>query len=262
MSQLAGKRAVIVGGTGDIGLATARLLAGRGVEVIITGRKIGRARDRAASLGPDVVGMQVDPGDEGDLRRLFAEVGEFDHLLVTLGLQSVALPFAQLSDADFQLALDGKFFYYTRTLRAALGKVKESVTWLTGSAGRAAIPGLSNYGATCGALHGLLGSLALELAPLRLNCVASGMAKTEFWSGIGMPAEARESMYEGAARMLAVGFVAGPEEIAEAMAFAALNRYTTGTILDTSGGIVLGRVIPEDNKASLGAQPAPLLQPA
>lgn len=254
MQNLSGKKAVVIGGTGDIGLATAKLLVGAGAQTIITGRKLERARDRAASLGPLGSAMQVDPGSDTDLNRLFAETGNFDYLLVTLGLQALALPFVQLTDEIFQQALDGKFFYYTRTLRAALGHVGESVTWLTGSAGRTALPGLGSYGATTGALHGMLGSLAMELAPLRINCVASGLARTEFWSKLGMPAEAEAAMYEEGAKMLPVGYVAGPEDIAEAMFFAAVNRYSTGTIMDTSGGQPLGRLLPDERGAAFGAQ--------
>ena len=238
------KTAIILGGTGDIGLETARLFQQNAVQVVITGRERHRLKQRLALLGPGVRGETVDPGDEADLRRLFQEVGAFEYLVVTLGLQAQALPFDQLTDDDFQKAIDEKFFYYIRSLRAARGLVRESVTWLTGSAGRAALPGLSNYGATVGALHGAQPGLAMELAPVRLNSVASGIVRTDFWGKLGLSQEQQDAMYDEAAAMIPLGQVPGPRPIAEALYFAATNTYTTGMVFDTSGGVVLGRALP------------------
>lgn len=130
---------------------------------------------------------------------------------------------------------------YIRALRASWGLVKESITWLTGSASNAAIPGLGNYGAMCGACHGIIGSLVMKRAPVRINAVACGLTRTEAWGKLGMPAEAQNEMYENFARFLPTQSVALPEAIAESMFFAATNRYATGTVTDTSGGMVRGR---------------------
>jgi NAD(P)-dependent dehydrogenase (short-subunit alcohol dehydrogenase family) len=252
MSKPDQKLAVIVGGTGDIGIETGKLFIEHGAQVIITGRNQQRVAERVKLLGPAGHGERVDPGDEADLKRLFAKTGQFDYLVVTLGLQAQALPFAQTTDQDYQAALNAKFFYYIRSLRAALGHVKESVTWLTGSAGRAALPGLSNYGATCGALHGAQGGLAIELAPIRLNSVASGIVQTDFWTKLGLNEQQKSAMYADAATMIPAGVVPGPRPIAEALYFAATNIYTTGSIFDTSGGVVLGRMMPGERKAAFG----------
>ena len=253
MSKLGRKLAVIVGGTGDIGIETGKLFIENGARVIITGRNQKRVDERVKLLGPGGGhGEQVDPSDEADLKRFFTKAGQFDYLVVTLGLQAQALPLAQTTDKDYQTALDEKFFYYVRSLRAALGHVKGSVTWLTGSAGRAALPGLSNYGATCGALHGAQGGLAMELAPIRLNSVASGIVQTDFWTKLGLNEQQKSAMYADAATMIPVGIVPGPKPIAEALYFAATNVYTTGSIFDTSGGVVLGRMLPGERKAAFG----------
>ncbi|WFP60477.1 SDR family NAD(P)-dependent oxidoreductase [Mesorhizobium sp. WSM4904] len=157
--------AVIVGGTGDIGHATAKLFVKAGARVIITGRQRERAAARAQLLGPLARGDAVSPADEADLRHFFGEIGTFDHLVLTLGTQSITLPFAQLNDGHMRDAMDSKYMAYTRTLRAALGHVQQSVTWLTSAAARTALPGLSNYAAPNGALHAMMGPLAMELAP-------------------------------------------------------------------------------------------------
>jgi NAD(P)-dependent dehydrogenase (short-subunit alcohol dehydrogenase family) len=122
-----------------------------------------------------------------------------------------------------------------------MGQDRQSVTWLTGAAARSALPGMSNYAASNGALHAIMGPLAMELLPVRINCVASGLARTNFWRNLGMPAEAQAAMYAGAEQSIPLRHVAEPDEIAHALLFGATNSYT-GTILEPDGGLHLGTV--------------------
>lgn len=238
------KTAVIIGGTGDIGHATARLFVDAGAAVIITGRAVARVQDRAAALGRTARGMVVDPADVEQVRAFFSAVGQFDFLLLTLGTQALTMPFAQLSEDEIMRGMTEKFLFYTRVLRLGWGQIRESVTWLTGAAARVAQPGLSNYAAPNGALHAMIGPLAMELAPVRINCVAAGVTRTNFWRQLGMADDAVASMYAGAEQLLPLRRVAEPEEIAHALFYVATNPYTTGTILDPNGGLHLGSIGP------------------
>jgi NAD(P)-dependent dehydrogenase (short-subunit alcohol dehydrogenase family) len=251
--KLSEKTAVIVGGTGDIGHATARLFVEAGASVVVTGRDRTRAEAKAAALGPLARGAAVDPADEGQLRQFFAATGPFDYLLVTIGTQALTKPFAQLTDDDLRKGMSEKLLHYSRVLRAALGRVRESVTWLTGAAARTAVPGLGNYAAANGALHAVMGPLAVELLPVRINCVASGLVRTDFWNKLGMSFEDQSAMYSGAEASIPLRHVAAPDEIAHALFFAATNTYTTGTVLDTNGGLHLGRVDAPGERAPFGS---------
>jgi NAD(P)-dependent dehydrogenase (short-subunit alcohol dehydrogenase family) len=153
-------------------------------------------------------------------------------------MQAVTMSFVELSEEQLLRAMN----FYTRTLRLAWDKILQSVTWLTGAAARSALPGMSNYAASNGALHAIVGPLAMELLPVRINCVASGLVRTNFWRNLGMPAEAQAAMYAGAEQSIPLRHVAEPEEIAHALLFAATNSYTTGTILEPDGGLHLGTV--------------------
>jgi len=246
--------ALIVGGTGDIGHATAKLFVEAGARVIITGRQRERAAAKAQLLDPSARGHAVSPDDEAELRRFFGEIGAFDHLVLTLGTQSITLPFAQLNDEHLRDAMDSKYMAYTRTLRAALGYVQQSVTWLTGAAARTALPGLSNYAAPNGALHAMMGPLAMELAPIRINCVAAGLTHTAFWKNLGMSEVEQAAMFSESKRHIPIGHIAQPEEIAEALFFAATNTYTTGTVLDTCGGLQMGQVPGRPDQATFGGR--------
>jgi NAD(P)-dependent dehydrogenase (short-subunit alcohol dehydrogenase family) len=241
--RLDGKSAVIIGGTGDIGHATARLFVAAGATVVITGRTRERVAAKVAALASNARGVAVDPSDESQLRHLFVDHGGFDYALLTLGTQAVTMPFEHLPEEQLLQGMNEKFLYYTRALRAGLGQVRESVTWLTGAAARTALPGLSGYAAPNGALHSMARPLAMELAPVRINCVSSGLARTNFWSHLGMAAEEQAVMYSGAKDTIPVGYLAGPEDLAHAMLFAATNRYMTGAVLDLDGGLHLGRML-------------------
>ena len=142
--RLDNRTAVIVGGTGDTGHATARLFIDAGASVVITGRTAARAEEKASVLGSRARGIAVNPSAEGDLRRLFSTTGACDYL------REISL-------------------FYTRALRVGWRDVKQSVTWLTGAAARTALAGMSNYAASNGALHAMTGPLAMELAPVRIG---------------------------------------------------------------------------------------------
>lgn len=246
--------AIIIGGTGDIGHSTAKLFAEAGARVIVTGRAQERAEARARSLGASARGLAVSPTSEADLRGLFGEIGAFDYLLLTLGTQSITLPFAQLNDDHLRQAIDTKYMAYTRALRAALGHVRQSVTWLTGAAARTALPGLSNYAAPNGALHAMMGPLAIELAPVRINSVAAGLTHTAFWKNLGMSDAEEKAMFSASKQHIPVGHAAQPDDIAQALFFAATNTYTTGTVLDTCGGLQMGQMPARPDQASFGGR--------
>ena len=240
--NLNNRKALIIGGTGDIGHATAKLFIENGATAIITGRNAERTNARASELGKKATGFAVDPADEKQVQKLFDEAGSVDYVLLTLGTQTLTMPFMQLPEKQLVMGMEEKFLFYTRALRAGWGKVKESVTWLTGAAATSAVPGLSNYAAPNGALHAMMGPLAMELAPVRINCVAAGVTKTHFWANLGMSPQEQEGVYDGARQNFPLKRIAEPAQIAEAMFYAATNSVTTGSILNPDGGIHLGKV--------------------
>lgn len=252
--HLSGKQAVIVGGTGDIGWASARQFADNGASVLITGRTSESVSRRIAERQSRIHGDTVDPYDSEALSALFRSVGRFDYLAVTLGTQATTTVFAELEEEQIVRAIETKLLSYTRVLRAALPYVTQSVTWLTAAAARSALPGLSGYAAPNGALHAMLGPLAMELAPVRINCISPGLTRTAFWDRLGMSPADQETMFTGAAQTIPLRRVGAADEIAHAMLFAATNAYLTGAILDLSGGLQLGTVPPAPADVSYGNQ--------
>ena len=83
----------------------------------------------------------------------------------------------------------------------------------------------------------MVGGLARELAPRRVNAVSPGVIDTAWWSQA--PAAVRQVVFEEQARTLPVGRVGQPEDVAQSVLFMATNGFTTGSIVECDGGLHL-----------------------
>jgi NAD(P)-dependent dehydrogenase (short-subunit alcohol dehydrogenase family) len=89
----------------------------------------------------------------------------------------------------------------------------------------------------CGAVEALTRSLAVELAPLRVNAVAPGVVRSPLWRD--MDATDRERMYAAVGATLPAGRVGEVEDVARAYLYCVTQPWTTGTVLAVDGGAVL-----------------------
>ncbi|MGO8920775.1 MAG: SDR family oxidoreductase [Stellaceae bacterium] len=238
--MLEGRKAVVIGGSSGIGLATADALAKAGAAVAITGRDAGKVAAAAAALGNGVNGHVVDGKDAAAMSAFFAKLGALDHLVVALGGGSAIGPFQQLDEPTMRAGFDNKFWPYLNAVRAGAPHLSRSgsITLVTGAAARRAIKGMSGLAAVNRALHAMIGPLALEYAPIRVNAVSPGLIPTPYWDR--MPADARQAMYDRSAASVPVGRVGTPADIAGAVLFLAGSSFTTGAIIDCDGGARLG----------------------
>ncbi|WP_037604373.1 SDR family oxidoreductase [Streptacidiphilus rugosus] len=235
------ERVVILGGTSGIGLAAAELLLTRGNEVWIAGRDEERLERALKALDvPAAKGRTVDATDEERLAAFFAEVGPFDHLVVTLTANGGVTSLADLTASELRRHHEGKLIPHLLAVKAALGTLREdgSVTLVGAISSQLSAAGLLVLASANAAVETASRILAAELAPRRVNAVSPGVIDTPWWDWV--PEAARTETVAGAAAGTAVGRPGRPEEVAHAIAFLVENTYTTGVVLPVDGGARLG----------------------
>ena len=235
-----GEKVVVVGGSSGMGFAAARALTEAGASVIIAARSREKLDSARSALGGTTEARVLDFTNEKQVRDLFASLGVFDHLVITGAGAPAWGQFRELSAGALRSAFETKFWGYFYCAQQALPHLRRdgSLTFVTGSASRAALPGTSGLAAVNGAIAAMARTLAKELAPLRVNVISPGLVDTPAYDG--MPAEAKETLFRQISASLPVGRVGRPEEIGAAVLFLVENGFTTGAVLDVDGGAAVG----------------------
>jgi NAD(P)-dependent dehydrogenase (short-subunit alcohol dehydrogenase family) len=232
--QLAGKKVVVVGGSSGIGLATAELAQKSGAEVVIASRSAEKLNAAAGRIGAKAI--QVDVTSDDSVASLFRQCGAVDHVVVTAA-QLKTGPFRSVAMDDVRATLEGKFWGAWRCARSAEINSGGSLTLVSGFLSVRPRPNSAIVCAANGALESLTRSLALELAPVRVNCVSPGIIDTPIRAA--MPEAARREMLEKTAAALPVRRVGVGEDIAKQILAFMDNGFATGAIVYIEGGGML-----------------------
>jgi len=248
MIDLAGRSAVVTGGSRGIGRASALLLARAGADVAVT-YQTRRAEAEAVvaeirGLGRRGFALGGDLSDPDTARRLAAEVarqfGGLDCFVANAGIWPAdGVPLARMAEDRWRATMAANLDAVFHSTRAALGVMRPGgrVVIVSSTAGQRGEAGHADYAATKGAVIALTKSLAIECAPdILVNCVAPGWVDTEMCA----PAFAdggRERIAEG----IPLRRVPPPEDIAGPILFLCsdLARHLTGEVLNVNGGSVL-----------------------
>jgi NAD(P)-dependent dehydrogenase (short-subunit alcohol dehydrogenase family) len=232
--DLPGQTVMVIGGSSGIGLETARLARARGADVILTARDPDRLHRVGLELRASIAAF--DATDFGRLGRFFdALPAPIDHLLVT-GPGPHDMP---LNGFDLNAArrdIDAHLLLPLQVARHGASKVRPGGTLLfmgcTG--GRRTAAGLAFTAALTAALPAMAKSLALELAPIRVNLIAAGFVDTPLSaSSLGdRIGELREQLRT----TLPIGRVVGPADIAALAVHLMTNTAVTGATFDIDGG--------------------------
>ncbi|BBX05296.1 SDR family NAD(P)-dependent oxidoreductase [Mycolicibacterium sp. ELW1] len=236
-TELSGQTALVTGGTAGIGLACARLLAGAGATVIVTGRDRRRGAAAVGQISGQASFVAADLSDAGAVQALVDRVGEVDILVNN----AASFPGALTVDQDlttFQTTFDtnvrGTYFLTAGLVPGMLRRRRGSIVNITSMVASKGVGGASTYGASKAAVEALTRSWAVEFGPfgVRVNSVAPGPTDTE-----GVVAQWGDTNDE-LGRALPLGRTARPEEIANAVLFLASPRssFITGSTLHADGG--------------------------
>jgi NAD(P)-dependent dehydrogenase (short-subunit alcohol dehydrogenase family) len=238
-TSLRGKRVVLLGGTSGFGLATASAAAAEGAEIIVVSSRQQRVDEALTGLPAGSKGYAADLTDEQQIAGLFNQIGEFDHLVFTAGesLQLKELDTIKLDEAK-------QFFnlrYWGALMAAKYGspfiRKGGSITLTNGTIGLRPWKGWAVAASITGAIEALTRALAVELAPIRINAVCAGMARTELWNNVA-DAE-REAMFDDYGRKLLTGRIGEATDIAETFLYLMKGNFTTGQVIVVDGGGVL-----------------------
>ena len=233
--RLQGKRAVLLGGSSGIGLATARMLVDSGARVIISSRSEEKLQEAKNVIGGDVDTYSLDVTREEALKGFFENVGAFDHIVFTAVKGANGL-FLELDTGTARNVFETKFWGQYYAAKYAAPKLREggSITLFSGVASQKPIKGLSAIASVNGAIESLCRSLAVELGPIRVNAVSPAVVATPAYDR--MPPEKRKEYLRSFESKLPVKRVGKPEDVAKAVLYLILNDYTTGTVLEVNGG--------------------------
>lgn len=248
MIALAGKTALVTGGSRGIGRATALLLAQAGADVGLTyhtrvadaqavEREIRSLGRRCFIGGGDLAEAAV---AERLVRECRAAFGALDLLVANAGIwPAEEVPLARMSDTQWRRTMAANLDAVFHTIRAGLGAMRPGgrIVIVASTAAQRGEAFHADYAASKGALVSLTKSLAVECAPaITVNCVAPGWVATDMVAG-ALDGDAGARAVAG----IPVGRVPPPEDIAGPILFLCsdLARHITGEILNVNGGSVL-----------------------
>jgi 3-oxoacyl-[acyl-carrier protein] reductase len=239
---------VVTGSTGGIGLATARMLAEEGAQVVTSGRSDAPGVGEALH----VVGDLSDPEAPAELIRRAAELGPVACLVNNVGI-AYQTDFDALTDAQWDEMWQLNVMSYIRTIRAALPELRGrsgSIVNVSSTAGKRPSTSMPNYTVTKAAVLSLSRLVADLYAKdgIRCNAVAPGPTATDTWLSPGGLADqqaertgkSRDEVLEAVASGRPLGRLAEADEIAAVIVFLCSDRasYVTGSAWSADGGTV------------------------
>jgi 3-oxoacyl-[acyl-carrier protein] reductase len=242
VTDLAGRVAVVTGGTRGIGYATCRALADAGATVVLTGRDELVARACATELGVDGVGLDVtDSAAVGRVVRGVAKTyGRLDIAVANAGVLADAL-LGMITDELVSDVLTTNIAGTINTVQAAARAMMRqrhgSIVLLASIVGERGSAGQTAYAASKAAVGNIARSSAKELGRygIRVNAVAPGVIDTDMTAHL--PAE----IIERRVADTALGRLGQPDDVARAIRFLAGDdaAFVTGQVLGVDGGLVL-----------------------
>jgi NAD(P)-dependent dehydrogenase (short-subunit alcohol dehydrogenase family) len=245
MGKLEGKIALITGGNGGIGLATAARFVNEGAYVFITGRRDTELAAAVKQIGKNVTGVQGDVSDLADLDRLFAQIkqekGNLDIVFANAGVATYA-PFGKITeehfDSIFNINVKGLLF----TVQKALPLLPDGASIILNASIVASKGFAANsvYSATKAAVRSFARTWTTDLKErhIRVNAVSPGPIDTPGLHDLLASTDSGQQRLKMMSTIVPLGRLGTPDEIAKAVVFLASDdsSFVTGTELFVDGG--------------------------
>jgi len=246
--NLSGRVALVTGASQGIGRACALRLAKDGAAVAVAARnqeKLNVLANEINAAGGKAAAFPVDVGDEEQvkavLKAAIAQFGKIDILVNNAGITRDQLVM-RMKRADWDAVLSTNLTSaYLCIQQAVPSMLKQrwgriiNITSVFGQMGQA---GQANYAASKAGLIGLTMAIAREVSSRSITCnaVAPGFIETAMTSVLS------DEFKQNAVKMIPLGRVGTPEDVANAVAFLASEEaaYITGHVLNVNGGMLMG----------------------
>ncbi|MGA2509440.1 MAG: SDR family NAD(P)-dependent oxidoreductase [Candidatus Acidiferrales bacterium] len=249
MISLAGKAALVTGGSRGIGAATVKLFAEAGADVVFS---YNRNRDAAAQVEQDarkhgtrIESFKADVGKMADAKKLVdfsrERLGRLDVLVANAGIwNDKDIPIEQLSERDWdemvRVNLKGVYTVVHSAVPHMIAQGGGRIIAVSSVAGQRGTAFHTHYSATKGGVISFAKALASELARhnILVNCVAPGFVDTDVWAAT-LKSKSRAKALVAAYPLKRV---AKPEEVAGPILFLAsdLATFITGEVINVNGG--------------------------
>lgn len=240
--------AFVTGASQGIGHACALRLAKDGATVAVAARneaKLDELVQQIAEAGGQAAKFVLDVADEEQIKSVFkaaiAQLGKIDILVNNAGItrDQLAMRMKRADwDAVINTNLTSAYLCIQQVISPMLKQRWGRIINITSVFGQTGQAGQANYAASKAGLIGLTMAMARELASRNITCnaVAPGFIETAMTANLG------DSLKQDALKMIPLGRVGTPEEIAAAVAFLASNEaaYITGHVLNVNGGMLMG----------------------
>jgi 3-oxoacyl-[acyl-carrier protein] reductase len=246
--SLAGRVALVTGASRGIGRACAVKLASEGVTVAVAARNQQKLDELVGEIkvsGGNAIAFSLDVSDEEKIKSTFkAALGQFskiDILVNNAGITRDQLVM-RMKRADWDMVLNTNLTSAYCCIQQVIGSMLKqrwgriiNVSSIFGQMGQA---GQANYAASKAGLIGLTMAIAREVASRSITCnaVAPGFVETAMTSGLP------EDLKQTALKLIPLGRIGTPEDVANAVAFLASDEasYITGHVLNVNGGMLMG----------------------
>jgi NAD(P)-dependent dehydrogenase (short-subunit alcohol dehydrogenase family) len=236
--SLNGKRVLVIGGGSGIGLGIARGAAREGANVTIASRDAAKIAAAAKTIG--ATSAVIDASKEENIAQFFQAHGAFDHIAFTAGEWESIVP-GPLADLDLAKAADRLTTRFWGAIAVAKHGATRlppggSLTLTNGMLAHRPMKGMPVITAGARAMEGLTIGLAVDLAPVRVNCVCPGLIETEMWANFP---EGYRDMLKAMTQRQLVPRPGNTDEAGEAYLTCMRNSFMTGQVIKIEGGVAL-----------------------
>jgi NAD(P)-dependent dehydrogenase (short-subunit alcohol dehydrogenase family) len=233
-NELGGQTVVLIGGSAGIGLETARRARAEGADVVLVGRDPERLRRAAAEVDARQTAA-LDATDAAALEEFFGGLDRLDHVLVTAGGPHY-VPLLEMNADQVRDALSDHVVMALDVARSAAPRMRPGGTLVLmgGTGGRKIRKDLGLVSAATAVLPPFTATLALELAPVRVNLIAAGFVDTPLSASLlGDQLDERRDELRAT---LPIGRVVSPADVAALAVHLMTNTALTGATFDIDGG--------------------------